>query len=134
MGGGILLISIVIILFFKPHVDMRTHNYGEWWLFYIVAFAMIFTIVVFSKYLVGREYALLSWLGRNSLAIMCIHEPVKRILLVIVSKLGGCEVSVLRESVWISIGITILLVILLTPVILFINKYIPCVMGKIKNT
>lgn len=130
MGGVFLLSSISLIMFFNPHVDMRTHSYGSWWLFYAVAILLIFSLCTFSRYIVGRDLGILEWLGRNSLAIMCIHEPIKRILLVGVSKLTGMETFVLRESITISLGITFLLILLLIPVIIGINKYSPWMVGK----
>ena len=130
MGGVFLLLSISLIMFFNPHVDMRTHSYGSWWLFYAVAILLIFSLCTFSRYLVGRDWGILEWLGRNSLAIMCIHEPIKRILLVGVSKLTGIEVVLLRESEFLSLGITFLLILLLIPIVVGINKCIPWTVGK----
>lgn len=131
--GTLFFLSIILILIFQPHVSMKRHVYGEWWLFYLVAFCIILSLCVFSRYLVNREKGILKWLGKNSLAIMCIHEPVKRILLVVVSKLSGMDVATLRESVIISISITILLMLLLVPVIIGINRYIPFILGKEKR-
>lgn len=125
--GGILGLSLYYI--FKPHVDMRTHEIGEWWLFYSVALTLISTLIIFSKYLVGRDYNILQWLGRNSLAIMCMHEPIKRIMLVVLSKCSGLEVSTIRESIIMSIVITVSVVAILIPIIMAINKYIPYVVG-----
>ena len=134
MGGVFLLLSISLIMFFNPHVDMRTHSYGSWWLFYAVAILLIFSLCTFSRCLVGRDWGILEWLGRNSLAIMCIHEPIKRILLVGMSKLTGMDSFVLRESITISLGVTFLLILLLVPVIIGIYKYSPWVVGKKHTT
>lgn len=71
--------------------------------------------------------------GENLLAIMCIHEPIKRFLLVVISELIGIEIVEIRESTIISIGITILLMLLLTPIVFSINRYIPFVLGKGKS-
>ena len=124
------LLSIVLIIIFCPSVDMRTHQYGEWWLFYIVSLGLIASTISLCYYFEGKEFGVIQWLGRNSLAIMCIHEPIKRIMLVIIAKCFSVEVSVLRESVLFSLGSTIVIIGVLVPIVLFINKYIPSVVGN----
>ena len=126
--GG--LLAIILIYFFAPQVSMKAHKYGEWWLFYLVAFSLIWAICSFCKYLVGKDLHILEWLGRNSLAIMCIHEPVKRVLLVIISNLSGMEITVIRKSEIFSLGITFLCVLLLAPIVICVNKYFPFLLGK----
>lgn len=132
VGVVFLLFSIILILVFSPHVSMKSHGYGEWWLFYLVAFALILSICIFCKFLVGREKGILEWLGKNSLTIMCIHEPIKRILLFLISKVSGLEIITLRTSIVYSLGLIVLLIILLTPIVIAINRYIPWVIGNRK--
>lgn len=124
------LFSLVLILVFSPSVDMRTHQYGEWWQFYIVSIGLIaFTISLCYK-VDGKEFGLIQWFGRNSLAIMCIHEPIKRIMLVLIAKCFSVEVSVLRGSGLFSLGCTILIIGALVPIVLLINNYFPFVVGN----
>lgn len=130
VGGGIfLLLGYVIIYFINPHVDMRIHETGDWWSFYSIAFAFIFALCIFSKLLVGKD-KVFEWLGRNSLTIMCIHEPLKRIILVVVSRISGLEISIIRSSVLMSLLCTCFLIMLLFPLVKGINKYVPIAVGK----
>lgn len=108
---------------------MRIHQYGEWCIFYSIALTLIFATINFSQYVVGRNFYAAQWLGRNSLAIMCMHEPIKRIMLVVLSKCSGLEVSTIRESIIMSIVITVSVVAILIPIIMAINKYIPYIVG-----
>lgn len=128
-GVASLIISVIMIYIYNPRVDMRIHQYGEWCIFYSIALTLIFATINFSQYVVGRNFYAAQWLGRNSLAIMCMHEPIKRIMLVVLSKCSGLEVSTIRESIIMSIVITVSVVAILIPIIMAINKYIPYIVG-----
>ena len=129
-GGAFLVSIIILVIVYAPHVRMRSHQYGDWRLFYLLAFLLISTLVIFSRYFINKDFGVLEWLGRNSLAIMCIHEPIKRILLVLLSKLVEMDVNTLRDSTIICIGVTMLLVTMLVPIVFAINKWMPSVLGK----
>lgn len=130
LGGVFLVPIIILVIIYAPHVRMGSHQYGDWRLFYLLAFLPISTLVIFSRYFIDKNYGVLEWLGRNSLAIMCIHEPIKRILLVLLSKLVEMDVNTLRDSTIICIGVTMLLVTMLVPIVFAINKWMPSVLGK----
>ena len=119
----------MLVWIFRPSVDMRIHNYGLWWQFYGVAIGLILSMVIFSRMLVGREQGVLQWIGRNSLAIMCIHEPIKRILLKISSIVSNMEISDIRQSIMISIIVTGMVVVTCLPIVLFMRKYTPWCIG-----
>lgn len=128
-GGGILLLTLVIIMLFRPHVDMRVHEYESWWLFYSVSIGLILTVVVFGKMLVGRDIGILQWLGRNSLAIMCIHEPIKRVLLKVSAVVANVEISDLRQSVIMSVLVCFLVIAACVPVIMMMRRFTPWLIG-----
>ena len=88
--------------------------------------------VVLLAYTINRN-KVLSWLGINSLAIMLMHEPVKRVMIKLYSMFVNISMDILRESIIQSIIITIITIITLIPIILFVNKYTPFVLGK-KNS
>ena len=69
-------------------------------------------------------------LGMNSLAIMLLHEPIKRIVIKLYSVFSTSSVDVLRESLLNSLVITILTILIRLPIILSVNKYIPVLLGK----
>ena len=61
---------------------------------------------------------------------MCIHEPIKRILIKIVSVVTKIDINTLRqEFIWIGICSILLLLITFTAVYI-INKYLPFMIGK----
>lgn len=109
---------------------MRVHEYGSWWLFYSVALGLILTVVVFSKMLVGRDVGILQWLGRNSLIIMCVHEPIKRILLKVFAMVTNMEISDIRQSAVLSIIITVLVIATCVPAVMMMRRFTPWLIGK----
>lgn len=77
-----------------------------------------------------QKNRVLSWLGINSLAIMLMHEPVKRIVIKVYSIIIKMPVDTIRESVLQSLIITSVTLILLFPMVVFINKYVPFLLGN----
>ena len=70
-----------------------------------------------------QKNRILSWLGMNSLAIMLMHEPVKRIVIKVYSIIIKMPVDTIRESVLQSLAMTI---------VWAVNKYVPFLLGKRK--
>lgn len=129
-GGVILVLAMAVMVMFSPHVDMRIHAYGSWWLFYIVALGLIIPVVIFSRWLVGMEYGILQWLGRNSLVVMCVHEPIKRILLKVFAMVTNMEISDIRQSAVLSIIITVLVIATCVPAVMMMRRFTPWLIGK----
>lgn len=130
VGGGILALAMAVMVMFSPHVDMRIHAYGSWWLFYLVALGLIIPVVIFSRWLVGKEYGILQWLGRNSLVVMCVHEPIKRILLKVFAMVTNMEISDIRQSAVLSIIITVLVIATCVPAVMMMRRFTPWLIGK----
>ena len=128
--GGSVLLSIYIIASYNPSVDMRLHHFPEWWQFYIVAITMTVLIIRIAPFLLPYECGVLKWIGKNSLVIMCMHEPIKRIVLKIVSILLGCNLEVVRSSVLLSFGVTLLVIAIIYPIAKVINQYAPMLIGR----
>lgn len=130
----VLLIIIGGFFFSNNHVDMRVHSFAEWWIFYPVALSFIYLTIKLSGIILHYEHGVLQWVGRNSLINMCVHEPVKRIVLKIVSVISGIDISVLRGSVVASFLLSIIIIFLLFPGVCFINRYMPFILGKKPNS
>ncbi len=78
----------------------------------------------------GHAGGVITYFGRNSLIVMCIHEPIKRVLLVVLSKVTAIPVETLRGDVCLSILCTVLLMTVCVPFIWGINKRLPWMIGK----
>ena len=72
----------------------------------------------------------ISYLGKNSLIIMCIHEPIKRVLLVVFSKVSSLPIEDLRGNILLSIICVCILLLICVPIVNVINKKIAWMIGK----
>ena len=132
----IFLILLTVLIFayryFYPQIDMLGNKVFPLYLFY--GFAIIGTILVLSASSILEKSKYLSmlfcWIGRNSLVIMCIHEPLKRVLLYILSKASGLPIDVIRDDLSLSILTTLVIVAFCIPFINLINKYTPWILGR----
>ena len=126
------IIGLITIWLLSTRNDMMSssysNGYGAFFLIALVCIMCLFALL--EKIRSGKIISILTWLGVNSLIIMCLHEPLKRIIIVVFSKLLGMETEVVRESIVWSILMSCLIVFLLVPVCLFINKKCRWVLGK----
>lgn len=128
--SGILAGSIICI--FDPSVNMMGHQFGVWWQFYIVSLSLIVAFILCCKMFVSIKF--IHWLGKNSIIIMCAHEPLKRLIIKVFSMAIGQETETIRQSLPISIVITLIIILLMIPLVVLINRYIPFVIGRKRKT
>lgn len=107
-------------------LDGRIYNHNLF-MFMIAAITGTLALVYFSK-IIGKASAL-EWLGRNSLAIMCVHYPIAQFWNLFMSSLtiyneGGIYVKAL-------FAIISYIVILLAslPIVIMLKKYMPQYVG-----
>lgn len=62
--------------------------------------------------------------------IMCIHEPIKRVLLVVLSKVSSLPIDELRGNILLSIICVFILLMVCVPVVNVINKKLAWMIGK----
>lgn len=138
----IFLILLAVFIFayryFHPSINMLGNKVFPLYLFY--GFAIIGSILVLSASSILEKSRYLSmlfcWIGRNSLVIMCIHEPLKRVLLFILSKASGLPIDIIRDDLFLCILTTLIIVAFCIPFINLINQYTPWILGRwqSKNT
>lgn len=129
--AAILTIISGIIAVTYGESNLNNNTYSNYILFYFVGIIGILFMIVLSN-LVGERKSIL-FLGTNTLILMCIHEPLKRILLIIVSKLSRIPVDVLRSNMITILIVTIILVGVMYPAIITINRYFPFMLGRRKS-
>ena len=61
---------------------------------------------------------------------MCVHEPLKRILLMVLSKVVSMPTDIIRNDLGMSILATITVVAVCIPVIEIVNRRFPWAIGK----
>ena len=126
------IIGLITIWLLSTRNDMMSssysNGYGAFFLIALVCIMCLFALLV--KIRSRKIISILTWLGVNSLLIMCLHEPLKRIIIVVFSKLLGMETEAVRGSIGWSILMSCLIVVLLVPICMFINKKCKWVLGK----
>lgn len=76
---------------------MASVIYGNIVLFIIAAVSGSVTVIEFAQII--KSNTLLEFLGTNSIIIMCIHEPIRRIVIKAFSILIEVDVSTIRDNV-----------------------------------
>ena len=114
-------------------------NYGECsmgsssymcpiWMFFARAFLGCFALVLLSAVICtlftnGRCYDSLRWCGKNSLDVMCLHIPIKGVVMIVIAKALHLTFDISENLMYSSLSFVITMVCLV-PIILLINKYI----------
>jgi fucose 4-O-acetylase-like acetyltransferase len=109
-------------------VNMNVLKYGDFFSFYLLAFAGIFTFVYLSRRLVSSK--VLEYFGRNSLIILALHFPLKDILIKLVIIILGVDIEYIHYNAGLALSLTVLNLLCLIPVIFLINNYFPFLIGK----
>ena len=122
-------ISLFLIYISGVTCNMQSCSYTPCYPFSFIIGLLGFLSIYLLSYSIQKS-KILSWLGLNSLAIMLLHEPVKRIVIKISSAVFSIPIELLRESIFASLTMTALTISILIPVILIINKYMPFLLGK----
>lgn len=104
---------------------MRPHFY---W-FYSIPFVEIGLWFLISMLIDKNRF--LEYLGRNTLPILAFHLPVSRALMYMSYRIWGCDRYVIREDVFKSICLTIVVMLCCWPFIILWNKVFPLVVAFI---
>ena len=99
-----------------------------YWYFLLVSFISVFSLYGLST--LCRNVIPLIWLGKNTLMIMCLHEPLKRVVIQIVSIVFRQDVELVRDNILFCFFISLMIIGLLVPVCILINKKMPWILGK----
>lgn len=136
--GKMLVVTLFVILFFvflanrfNIQSDIRGNVIPPFYSFY--GMAILGSLIVFCiSYLIDKLHmgGQISYLGKNSLIIMCIHEPIKRVLLVVLSKVSTLPIDDLRGNILLSIICVLILLLVCVPVVNAINKKFAWMIGK----
>lgn len=89
-------------------VDMYENRFNDVFLYVLAAFSGIFFCFGISA-VIGRNKAL-EYLGKNSLIIMCTHEPIKRAIIQVISILTHASSESIRNNILIGFIIAIFVV------------------------
>lgn len=111
----------ILLCIYSPGGEMRMMSYPMGYIpYFLIATCCILAICMVCP---RKHIGILSFLGYNSLAIMLMHEPLKRVIIKVYSVATSIDMDTVRESVSHSIAITLIVILILCPVVMLIRKY-----------
>lgn len=113
-------------------VNMMSNSYGVYHLFILGGLSGSFLVFYFSVICIKLRFRFLKFFGVNSLALMCLHEPIKRITVVLVSKIMRVSNDFVRINFFPSI-IVLLIVLLISSLYIFLINKIELKLSKINS-
>ena len=99
-------------------------------IYYLRAMVTICIFIIVAKWLeqcVRRSKKIIraiEYIGANTLVILCVHDPVKRVILFVVSKCCGVSIDIIRGDILWSIFITLIIMLAMLPVIFIYKRYV----------
>lgn len=96
-----------------------------------VPVAIIGIVAYYAMAKIICHNALLEWLGRNSLVLFALQEPVYRGIIFIVGKLLSCETDVVRNSLFLGVLCAVITVIIIMPMIFIWNTWIKPILATV---
>ncbi len=58
----------------------------------------------------------------NSLIVMYVHEPIKRIVIIIFSKITKLQVDFVRSNIFCTLGVTIMIILVIMSIIFLLTN------------
>ena len=133
VGIGVVCLLAFILMFVlqEPHTDMA-HNIipKEFYLMAILGSLCVIILSLEIDRFTIRGGQCLAYFGRTSLIIMCVHEPLKRIILMVLSKVVSMPTDVIRNEIGMSIVTMFIVVAVCIPLIEVINRKLSWIIGK----
>ncbi len=127
----VLFVAVYFLSKLNGIIDMDYTNYNNIFLFLASAILGSIALLLFSKLL--NKQPILEYLGKFSIVLMGLSEPIKRAFIGLFSKLSAIPVSEIRMSIVYSSIVTLLVVISLVPAIFILDKYFNFLIGKKKT-
>lgn len=128
----ILIIACFIVIIFSlllPDMNMANLQYPlAPPILYIIPTIGTFMIFEISKLI--NECKWMEFLGKNSLIIMGIHEPIKRVVLEVIHRITNISTEILRTNILGILATTIILLLICVPIIYILNRYFSVLLGK----
>lgn len=106
--------------------------------FYLIATYTITLLLLLAKLIrpilkISFIYKITFFLGSNTLIILCIHDPLKRVIIYLYSKITQFTIYDIRHDMIDSFFCSIIILLCLIPIIYFYNKYIKSYLYKIAD-
>lgn len=111
----VFLILSILLGCNNGRVDMYGNIFNNIFLYIGAAFVGIFFCMGLSAFM--RKNRIIEYLGKNSLIILCTHEPIKRAIIQIGSMLSKMPAETIRNNIWLGVVIAMIIAIIEVAVI-----------------
>ena len=119
---------------YNGKVAMHINQYGNFWLFLpfsIVALLFAQSLSVLIAYACQRRNWV-EYISRNLIVIVGLHMMVGKFIKLITMYVLGLPLSIYQDAVFSNLIFSLLSILLLVPVMIFVNRYCPKVIGKFR--
>jgi fucose 4-O-acetylase-like acetyltransferase len=123
-------INIFFGLIMNEKVSMYINQLGDYLYFYVAAIAGILFMCFLMKQI--PSYRILNFFGKNTLLVLAIHYLALRLYQLFDESIFGYPYMD-HNSYFISILLTVVTLISCVPIVYFVNKYLPFIVGRRKN-
>lgn len=122
---------VLLIAHFNGKIEVSDHYYGNYLLFWIGAFSGIISAISIAKIIENLRVnlAFLSFIGQNTLIIFALHLTAGSFIKAISVYFFHLPLTIF-DPFWGALLYCIISVIILLPVVLLLNKYLPFFVGK----
>ncbi len=137
---GIMLCSFVIMwivrVFQQGETKVFSNQYGNYLCFLAGAYVGIVFFCAFAMLCTAgmkrcpRLFRVSSYIGQNTLIVLCLHLMAGSFIKAITVFVFGLPLSIYSSHVWVMLLYSILSLMLLLPVIAFVNRYLPFCLGR----
>jgi acyltransferase len=125
---SLILMTVAIILsYIEKGMNLNNLIYNSYILLFVTAIIGVLGIYFISNVIRSK---ILNYISLNSLYIMCIHEPIKRVLIVIISKITKISAEVIRNNIILIISVSIITLIVCLIIIKVFRTTIECLNKK----
>ncbi len=124
----ILFICLVGLVYINGPINMNEMKYNSYLLSVLNACIGSAIILIISVLIKNNKF--LEWVGMNTLTIMCIHEPIKRVIIYIFSKILNVDQAILRTNVFSILFIGLILLIICLIITMALKKIISTIKKK----
>lgn len=132
----VILYIALLILYngYAKSYTIITPNIEEMPQYILFALCSVIFLYCIASYIPTKKspfYRAIAFIGKNSLVILCIHDPVKRAFIYVYSKLFHLSIEQIRTDLYHSFIILTILTISLIPIIWGYNKCIKPLFNRI---
>lgn len=136
IGTIIIYITALYIYggFAKTYTFPNSYNMNEMVGYYIVAIASIIICMLVCASIFKQTTMiprLLQFYGTNTLLILCVHDPVKRVLIFLYSRVLGLSIETVRGDIFHSLIVLVVLIVCMIPLILLYNRWARPLLNKL---